>query len=325
MLTNKLGSFAVGSFMVVALGVACSSDENDGGASPGGAAGKSSSLAGTGNKAGSSSTPAGAGGASGASGAAGGAALGGEAGAETTLPGGAGGAAAGVGGSAGDENASAAGAGGNGGEAASCDTVRAGLLGPVNTVSTGLVQVTSDANAALVTMVIDASAGGYQVAANNPYIYVNLAAKARVDVSDLQADSSTAWDLALKRDNIRSNGGDSGPGNAQVAALVGADFDTTTAAAATDADFAQDSFIDAATCEPSVDAVGKPLTTFDGWYDYDAATNGVAPADRVYLVRGVNGTSLYKLKITGYYVDVPDGQGGTVKKSAVFTLQYQAL
>jgi hypothetical protein len=319
MLTNKLGSFAVGSLMVVALGVACSSDENDGGASPGGAAGKSSSLAGTGNKAGSSSTP------SGASGGAGGAALGGEAGAETTMPGGAGGAAAGTSGSAGDGNVPEGGAGGSGGEAASCETVRAGLLGPIDTVSTGLVQVTSDANAALVTMVIDASAGGYMAAANNPYIYVSLAAKARVDVSDRQADSSAAWDLALKRDNIRSNGGDSGPGNAQVAALVGADFDTTTATAATDADFAQDSFIDPATCEPSVDAVGKPLTTFDGWYDYDAATNGVAPADRVYLVRGANGTSLYKLKITGYYVDVPDGQGGTVKKSAVFALQYQAL
>ena len=325
MLTNKLGSLGLGSLFIIALGAACSSDENDGGPSPGGAAGKSTSLAGTGNKAGSSSTPGGAGGSSGASGGAAGANLGAEGGAETTTPGGAGGAAAGASGSAGDGNAPEGGVGGSGGEAASCETVRAGLLGPIDTVSTGLVQVTSDANAALVTMVIDASAGGYMAAANNPYIYVSLAAKARVDVSDLQADSSAAWDLALKRDNIRSNGGDSGPGNAQVAALVGADFDTTTATAATDADFAQDSFIDPATCEPSVDAVGKPLTTFDGWYDYNAATNGVAPADRVYLVRGANGTSLYKLKITGYYVDVPDGQGGTVKKSAVFALEYQAL
>lgn len=321
MVISRLGSFALGSLMVVAVGVACSNDENDGGSSLGGAAGKSSSLAGTGNKAGSSSTPAGGNTIGGAAGAG----LGGEGGAETTTPDGAGGAAAGANGSAGDENAPEGGAGGSGGETASCETVRAGLLGPVDTVSTGLVQVTSEANAALVTMVIDASAGGYEVAANNPYIYVNLGAKARVDISDVQADSSTAWDLALKRDNIRSNGGDSGPGNARVAALIGADFDTTTAAVATDADFAQDSFIDAATCEPSVDAVGKPSTAFDGWYTYGAATHGVVPAGRVYLVRGANGTSLYKLKITGYYVDVPDGQGGTVKKSAVFALQYQAL
>jgi hypothetical protein len=314
--------------IVVTLSVACSSDENDPEESPGGAAGT-----GPESKAGSSSNHAGSGGSSGANnptgtsgasnpvGGAPGAAFGGEGGDESK----AGGAASGAGGSAGDPNASEAGASGSGGEAASCETVRAGLLGPIDNVSTGLVQVTSDANATLVTAVIDASAGGYLAAANNPYIYVNLAARGRVDVSDLQADSSTAWDLALKRDSIRSNGGDSGPGAAQVAALVGADFDTTTAAAATGAEFARDSFVDAATCEPIVDPFGKPSTAFAGWYDYDATTNGVAPADRVYLVRAASGTSLYKLKITSYYVDVPDGVGGTVKKSAVYGLKYQAL
>jgi hypothetical protein len=42
-------------------------------------------------------------------------------------------------------------------------------------------------------------------------------------------------------------------------------------------------------------------------------------------VRAASGTSLYKLKITSYYVDVPDGVGGTVKESAVYGLKYQAL
>ena len=333
MLTHKLSSLALGSLVVLALGVACNSDEDDTDDSPGGSAGKAGASAGTNSRAGSSST-AGSGGSknpaggSNGAGTAGKAPAGGEGGASLVTPGGAageGGAAdAGGAGGIGGDSAGAGGAGG-GAEIASCETVRAGLLGPIASVSTGLVEVTSDANAQLVTVVIDASAGGFAAAANNPYIYVSLANKARVDVTDAAADSSTAWDLAFKRDNIRANGGDSGPGNAQVAVLAAADFDATTSAAATGATFGKDSFVDALTCEPVVDATGKPVTSFDGWYQYDAATNGLAPADRVYLVRGANGTSLYKLKLTGYYVDVPTGTGGTVKKSAVYSLKYQAL
>jgi hypothetical protein len=225
-----------------------------------------------------------------------------------------------------DDGDSPRGAGGEGGgEGVSCDTVRAELLGPVDAVSAGLVEDVSEPTATSITLRVDASAGGYMAAANNPYIYVTLAGKSRVDVSDLSADSSLAWDIALKRDNLRGNGGDSGPGAVEVAVLEGADFDAVASEVVTTADFAADTFVDPVTCAPVTDAIGKPLTRFDGWYAYDSGGMTLSPADRVYLIRDAHAATVYKLQIIGYYLDLPNGMGGTVSKSSVYTLRYAAL
>lgn len=316
---KRLNSFGAMALVIVALGVACSDQDDE---ATGGTGGQGGSSAGSAGKAGSSNSAGSSGsGGSSASGSGNSTAGAGEGGADSSAPGGAAGQDAG-----GQGGAAAGGEGGSGGEAgASCETVREAVLGPIASVSTGLVEVTSDSGASVITLRVDASAGGYMAAASNPYIYVNLATRARVDVTDVQADSSTAWDLALKRDNLRANSGDSGPGDARVAVLEGVDFDAVTSADAATADFQQDHFIDAETCEPIVDDIGKPLTTFGNWYDYDADTMGLTPGDKVYLVRAANGTTLYKLAITGYYLDVSDGMGGTAKKSAVYSLKYRAL
>jgi hypothetical protein len=319
---------------VVGWTAACSNDSTDDAVTAGaGSGGKISNTAGKSSQAGMD--PVGGGGVAesaggvgaGGAGIAGAEAIGGAGGGPEGAggaPEGAGGSAdPGAGGQAGDP--SQAGAAGAGGASASCASARTQLLGPVASVSTGNVEITSAVDAATVTLRVDASAGGFMAAATNPYIYLNLASKLRVELSDPEADGSLAWDLALKRDNLRSNGGDSGPGAAQVATLEGADFDATTAAAADSADFGVDRFIDSASCEPVTDGVGKPLTRFDGWYDYDGAAMTLSPANRVYLVRAATGTTLYKLQITGYYVDLPDGLGGTLKKSAVYSLRYAAL
>lgn len=319
-----------GSCVVLALGLACA-DESDRTGPAGGSSGRDfepsagssqggsvlgsagqpgSSSAGTSNagNAGSPDGTAGAGGAGGSAGAeandngAGEAPLGGQAGAAHGL----------------------GGEGGGGDPTDACEATRNTLLGPVDRVSTELVTVQSETEGTVV-IVVDASAGGYLAAGTNPYIYLSLSQNSRVDVSDVQADYSTEWDVAFKRDIIRSNGGDSGPASAEVAALVGADFDAVTASDATDAPFARDRFVAPDTCQPIADEVGKPLTAFAGWYDYAPASMTLTPSDRVYLVRAADGSTLYKLKITGYYLDVPDGIGGTVKKSAVYSLVYRAL
>src|SRR5262245_39672281 len=191
---RNLGSWAVGGLAVVALGVACSSDpsNDDEGAGAAGKGGKGGSSAGTSNKAGS--TNGGGGGSSGksnagsggseppAAGAAGGEALGGEGGAAPLPLGGAGGEPE-VGGQAGEGPAAVGGEGGGAIDSSiSCETVRTTLLGPIASISTGLVEVTSDTAAAVIELRVDASAGGYMAAANNPYIYLSLANKARVDV-----------------------------------------------------------------------------------------------------------------------------------------------
>jgi hypothetical protein len=337
MLTRNLKTLALTSLVVATLGVACSDDTTDDDGNQAGSAGKAGSSAGSGGKAGSAGS--GKGGSAGSSGAGtagkasagtGNDALGGEGG-EGPHAGGAGGLPS-EGGQAGADDSSPGGAGGAGGESgsggdttASCETVRAGLLGPIASVSTGLVEVLSAPTATLVSVRIDASAGGYAAAANNPYIYVSLAGKAAVAVTDLEADTSLGWDLAFKRDNIRSNGGDSGAGSARIAELAAADFAAVTAADAATADFGADDFIDDLTCATLTDAINKPLTRFDGWYEYAAGSSTLTPVNKVYLVRGANGTSLYKLQLTGYYQDLSDGMGGTVKKSAVYSLQYEAL
>ncbi len=337
MLIMRLGSIALGSLLLATLVVACSDDTTDRTEPGGGAAGRSAGTGGTNEGGRSASADAGdaagwPGGASAPSAPSeGGASTGGRqpstagAGGEPPLGGGgqggatetsAGGASAD--GETGDE------AGGSGGEtSASCEAARSALLGPIDAVSTGTVN--ASAAGAVVMMVVDASAGGFMAAANNPYIYLNLASKARVELTDAQADTSTAWDLALKRDSIRSNGGDSGPGAAAVAALSGAEFAAVAIAEAADAAFVQDHFIDRASCAPVLDEGGKPLTAFDGWYEYDASTMSLSPAHNVYLVRAADGATLYKLRITGYYVDVPNGTGGTSKKSGVYGLEYQSL
>ncbi len=211
-----------------------------------------------------------------------------------------------------------------GGAPVSCSTVLAELLGPVDSVSTGEITDLSEAEAEFTTLLVDASAGGYMAAAQNPYIYLSLVDGTRVDVSDLEAATSTDWDIALKRDNLRANGGDSGAGGRDVAVLEGVDFDEVTADAIAEAEFGFDDFVDDVSCEPIVDAVGKPLTRFDGWYEYASGTMSLTAAPRVYLIRS-SGESVYKLEILQYYQAVDDGAGGTVQKSAVYTLRYAAL
>lgn len=334
MLRNRFTTLFMGSLVVLSLSVACGDDSGDDDDTPtAGKGGKGGSSAGSGGKAGSPGNQAGTAGKAGAGGKGGAGGKDGVAGTETggnpaaSGAGGEGGSDPGaLGGAAGQGGADAQGGeGGSGGEdAVSCESARATLLGPIASVSTGLVTISSEEDG-VISVVVDGSAGGIAAAATNPYIYVSLASKARVEVSDVQADASTAWDIAFKRDNIRSNNGDSGPGQAQIAALDAADFDTVTGDAATTATFERDQFIDPATCEAILDATNKPLTSFDGWYDYDPVTNGLAPADKVYLVRSGDGTALYKLKLTAYYAEVSDGAGGTVRKSAVYSFKYKAL
>jgi hypothetical protein len=310
-------SLAFAGLVVYGLSAACSSEAVDDGAGSAGKSGGSSAKGGetSAGKGGSSTAGGKANAGAGGAGAAGEAAT---AGADSS--------AAGAGGGGVDATAGASGEGGAGGsETLSCDTVRSELLGAIDTVSTGLVENISQQAETFITLRIDASAGGYMAAATNPYIYVKLAEGTRAELSDVSADSSLDWDIALKRDNLRSNGGDSGSGAAEVAVIDGVDFGVVSSSAVATADFAADAFVDPATCQAITDAIGKPLTRFDGWYEYEDATMKLSPADRVYLIRDAHGSTVFKLQILGYYIDVPDGSGGTVSKSAVYTLRYAAL
>ena len=127
---------------------------------------------------------------------------------------------------------------------------------------------------------VDASGSGW--------VYVSVAAGV-VAVTD--PATSTDWDLALQRTDIRTNSGSSGPG------FGGARRDAR--------GLAFDAIEDASTLGFVTDAVrdgaspGRIETSvnpaFDGeggspaWYDYDPSTHRVTASDRVYLLRMANG------------------------------------
>jgi hypothetical protein len=147
---------------------------------------------------------------------------------------------------------------------------------------------------------IDATAGGLAGAADNPYVYVDLAGATKVAVTDTDSYTTASWDLAFKRASIRVDSGDSGPGDVQVAGVA-----APTLAAVTPAPPAADFHVDdwaTADCGVASTPSGEPLTAFGTWYNYDDATHVLTPMANVYVIKARDGT-LYKLRIETYYGD----------------------
>lgn len=137
---------------------------------------------------------------------------------------------------------------------------------PVAAVSTGAVsnQPDPDREGAFLTTV-DASAGGQQ-SATQPFVYLDLEAEegARaVAIDDADSFGSTDWDIALKRFVIRSNSGDSGPADEEVATVEGEELRADDSVSGV---FADDDWSDA-DCALVTDDRGGPRTRFSNWYD----------------------------------------------------------
>jgi hypothetical protein len=199
-----------------------------------------------------------------------------------------------------------------------CSAALAMFTKPIDKVSTGAVSVIS-MSAGVSTVYVDASAGGFGNSDTYPRVYVDLANLTRVDITDKQALTSTAWDLAIKRPVLFTNDGDGGPGMGGTL-VVSKPFDQVTAADAT-GKFATESFVDA-NCNPKTDAAGDILTTMSNWYNYDQQTNILTPVpNTTYVIRGGTG-KLYKMAILSYYGE-PDG--GMQTLGGYYLLQVGAL
>jgi hypothetical protein len=217
---------------------------------------------------------------------------------------------------AGAPNSGAAGQGGDG--ASSCSAARAQLLGAVDSVSTSDVSVLSTSDG-IVTLYVGATAGGTAAAAMNPWIFVSLEDSSKVEVTDLSSLRSTAWDLALKRSILYTNGGDGGPGEGD-AVLIDKEFEEVTADDAAEVKFYREKFFDAE-CNPLVDLTGAAATSFSAWYAYDAETHALSPQPGTWLMHGATG-KLFKLRIETYY-GTPDG--GTGMTGGGYVLEVGAL
>lgn len=179
---------------------------------------------------------------------------------------------------------------------AQCTAARRSHLVPIAEVSTAEVKVLSTADG-VTTLYVDASAGGVVEAAKNPRVYIKLTGE-KIEVTDEEAFDSTAWDLALKRVDLYTNGGDAGPGKGG-AVLVAEDFDDVTAADADAATIESETFFDEE-CNGIKDQASFIVTTMSGWYDYAVGGGPSVKQGHSFIIRGADGASRYKLGIVSY-------------------------
>jgi hypothetical protein len=149
--------------------------------------------------------------------------------------------------------------------------------------------------------VVDASAGGTMAAAMNPWVYLRFtdAGLVRVDIDDLTATESDAWDIAAKRYGIRVNSGTSGP-SCVLVATVDDDY-AAIAAAPDDAAFAVERYYDDACVlvEDSSGLPGNPAYRMSGWWGYAGC---VTTTGQSYVVRLADGRDV-KLVVDAYYAE----------------------
>lgn len=186
---------------------------------------------------------------------------------------------------------------------------------PIDEVSAG--SITTDTAGGVTTAQIDATAGGTDAAADNPYIYIDLATGAKVEITDYEALSSTDWDIAIKRYVFLLNGGDSGPGGVEVAVI----FNQTDLAAVTeppaDSEFYTDDWADE-DCDLIAGPLEEPMTAMGNWYEYMVGQPmGVTPQPYIYVIRARDG-AFWKLRILTYY-------GGPSMASGFYEIEWAPL
>ena len=120
------------------------------------------------------------------------------------------------------------------------------------------------------------------------WIYYDFESGSGVEVED--AATELNWDLAFQRYTPKMNGGVSGSGGMGVALLDGEDFDALSEAP-------YSGYLSDA---ESAEETGTTEYVMAEWYDYDYTTHLLSPADRVYVVRTVEG-NYFKLRFDNYY------------------------
>lgn len=155
------------------------------------------------------------------------------------------------------------------------------------------------------------------------YVHVNLHSGQIVEVA-AQADTTPDWHIALRRFNVKLNGGSSGPGNV-AGALVGAQddfYDNGTPIASRFSNATEDSerpVVMGDFTEPEAsDWVSDGVTTVlrgtsatdGGWYLYNFADGTMrANPDRGWLLRSGEGNSYARMRMTGLVFDTRSGKG----------------
>jgi hypothetical protein len=169
----------------------------------------------------------------------------------------------------------------------------------IDKVATGAVTITpSPTDPAIYLAEVDAVAGGSMKYSENPFVYIDLIERKKVEITDVQADKSKAWDIALKRWQIKINSGDSGPGDVTVARVANKGLSEVTEAptGTYDADIYFDK-----KCMFQFDPIGGIGTVLSDWYDYESGTSRLVPKKEVWVLKRRDGKGHIKVQLTSYY------------------------
>lgn len=174
---------------------------------------------------------------------------------------------------------------------------------------------------------VDASAGGLSQASSEPWVYIRFGADGaeRVDLDDESALDSMDWHLAMRRFQLRLNGGSSGASCVGAIPRLEEAFEEVEAQAH-EAPFIQDSFF-TESCELINDTSGlpnSPQLALGPWWSYPGcvATTGVP-----FVLQLDDGQQL-KLVVDAYYAEGQEAcneEGRMGTDSAHFTLRWAWL
>lgn len=176
----------------------------------------------------------------------------------------------------------------------------------IDKVATGTVAVmAAPTDPTVFNAEIDATAGGSMAYGDNPFVYVDLIGRKKVDITDVQAPKSGDWDIAFKRWQIKVNSGDSGPGYVLVSRVDATALDEVKDTPP--GPYYADSYFDAK-CHLIPDAIGGLGTALSDWYDYDM-TMGVrlVPKKEILVFTRRDGQGSVKLQILSYYKGMTSG------------------
>lgn len=159
-------------------------------------------------------------------------------------------------------------------------------------------EITEGVNGSVVTKTLDASAGGFGAAADDPknkYTYFSFAAGDVVELTDAEAESSDAWDIAFKRTSTKLNSSNRTLTTQGALAEAQADFydengeaiKDTFFAATRESEQAEFDGVNSASIAglTFVSDADKPVLGSD-WYNYDRTTHVVsANTDNHWVIR----------------------------------------
>ncbi len=191
-------------------------------------------------------------------------------------------------------------------------------------ISDDEVSTTTDGDDFITT--VDASAGGYNNATSNPWVYVKFTDEGaeRVDIDDESALESMDWDMALRRFIVRLNGGSSGPSCVGAVSFLEQSYDELTEIA-DGLSFAVDDYYtsDCTIINDSSGLPGSPQVVLGTWWEYPGC---VATTDNPHLVQLADGR-IFKLVIESYYESDQEtcNETGSAPNadSAIYTLRWR--